>query len=295
MVGLPTESQQLQQMVDFIENSIVSLGHLGVVHGEKEAKPPPMRTTKTQSRRKNLRNRKGLFGIAIALALVGFAMLGSSVFPARAAASSRTTLVGSAPSWANSKNYVSTADPNASIGFRLYLGWNNPSAVEALAKSVSDPHSSAYGQYLTPAQFRQQFAPSQSQVGAVQSWLRSQGFNVEYTPQNNHYVSAEGTVAQAQAAFGTGFGNYLVQGQTLRSPTADISVPSSFASIVTSVVALDESFQFVQTYHKVDGNAPPSAGFRNSPPLSTFWAKLLSPYAFPAGFTDLALTSAPWS
>src|SRR5260370_22612696 len=156
-------------MVDFIENSIVSLGHLGVVHGEKEAKPPPMRTTKTQSRRKDLRNRKGLFGIVAALALIGFAMLGSSVFPARAAASSRTTLPGSAPSWANSKNYVGNADPNADIEFRLYLRWNNPSAVQALAQAVSDPHNPSYGQYLTPAQFRQQFAPPHAQVGAVQA------------------------------------------------------------------------------------------------------------------------------
>src|SRR3989442_10628619 len=50
---------------------------------------------------------------------------------------------------------------------------------------------SLYGQYLTSQQFRQQFAPSQSQVGQVQSWLRSQDFQVEYTPWNNHYVSAE--------------------------------------------------------------------------------------------------------
>jgi len=148
--------------------------------------------------------------------------------------------------------------------------------------TVSDAHA-----------VRARFAPDANSVAQLQQWLRSQGFSVQYTPQNNHYVSAEGTVAQAQAAFGTSFGNYLVKGQTLRSPTADISVPSSFASIVTSVVALDESFQFVQTYHKVDGNAPPSAGFRNSPPLSIFWAQLLSPYAFPAGFTDLAFTPYP--
>src|SRR6267378_5293477 len=240
---------------------------------------------------KRIDHRLALGRVLMGLFLV--LVLAASAFPV--AAQARTKLSGSVPAWANAKNYVAAANPSEDIGFRVYLGWNDPSAVQALAQAVSDPTSASYKNYLTPAEFRQQFAPSQGQVGAVQSWLRSQGFAVEYTPQNNHYVSAEGTVAQAQAAFGTSFGNYLVQGQTLRSPTADISVPSSFASIVTSVVALDESFQFVQTYHKVDGNAPPSAGFRNSPPLSIFWAQLLSPYAFPAGFTDLALTSVPWS
>src|SRR6267378_5951623 len=227
-----------------------------------------------------------------------FAMLAiSSIVTSltHAAPTSRVTLQGSAPPWANSRNLVGAPGPGTDIGFRVYLAWKDPAGAEALARAVSDPSSSSYGQYLTPPQFRARFAPDANAVAQVQQWLRSQGFSVQYTPQNNHYVSAEGTVAQAQAAFGATFGNYLVQGQTLRSPTADISVPSSFASIVTSVVALDESFQFVQTYHKVDGNAPPSAGFRNSPPLSIFWAQLFSPYAFPAGFTDLALTSVPWS
>src|SRR5258707_12183553 len=104
------------------------------------------------------------------------------------AASSRSTLHGSAPAWANSNNYAGPADPKSYVGFRVYLGWTNPSAVEALAQAVSDPHSSSYGKYLTAAQFRQQFAPSQAQVGAVQSWLHNQGFSLIYTPTNNHYV-----------------------------------------------------------------------------------------------------------
>ncbi len=219
-----------------------------------------------------MRNRKGLFGIVAALALIGFAMLGSSVFPARAAASSRTTLPGSAPSWANSKNYVGNADPNADIGFRLYLGWNNPSAVEAIAQAVSDPHNPSYGQYLTPAQFRQQFAPPQAQVGAVQSWLRNQGFTVEYTPTNNHYVSAEGTVAQAEAAFGAGFGMYNVQNLTVRSPSSDVSIPSSLAGIVSGVIGLDDSAQFVFTNHTT-GDAPPPAAFVSAQPCSTYWGQ----------------------
>src|SRR5205085_1176142 len=187
------------------------------------------------------------------IAVLALSALFFSGFPSardtRAPASGRTPLVGSAPSWASSKNYKGAADSSADIGFRLYLGWSNPSAVQALAQAVSDPHSSSYGHYLTPAQFRQQFAPSQAQVGAVQSWLRSQGFSVEYTPTNNHYVSAEGTVAQAEAALGTSFGMYSVQGLTVRSPSSDVSIPSSLAGIVSGVIGLDDSAQFVFTNH----------------------------------------------
>src|SRR5262249_17270301 len=127
--------------------------------------------------------------------------------------------------------------------------------------------------------FRAQFAPTSSQVAQVQNWLTSQGFTLVYTPANNHYVSAKGTVGQAQAAFGVNFGQYRVQalGLTLRSPDADVSIPSSLAGMVNGVVGLDESYEFIRpTHHRLDDNAPPSEGFRNSPPLSAYWAELLT-------------------
>src|SRR5436305_4350684 len=79
-------------------------------------------------------------------------------------------LQGSAPPWANSSNFAGAADPNENIGFRVYLTWNNADGAQALAQAVSDPRSAQYGQYLTPAQFRKQFAPPQAQVATVQAW-----------------------------------------------------------------------------------------------------------------------------
>jgi subtilase family serine protease len=225
----------------------------------------------------------------------------------------RTTLHGSKPSWANSSNYAGAVTSTTKLGFRVYLGWNNSSGAEALARAVSNPRSSSYRHYLTPAQFRQQFAPTANQVAQVQSWLTSQGFSLVYTPKNNHYVSAQGTVAQAQAAFGTKFAMYKVKklGLTLRSPSTDLSVPGSLAGIVNAVVGLDQSYEFIHTNHTVDGKAPPTAGFRNSPPLSAFYGELLTGvpvppytpppaapgYSFPTGFTanPLGLPSVPWT
>jgi len=187
-------------------------------------------------------------------------------------AQAQKKLSGSVPPWANAKNYVSAANPGDDIGFRVYLGWNNPAAVEALAQAVSNPTSSSYRAFLTPQQFRQQFAPSQAQVGPVQAWLRGQGFTVEYTPQNNHYVSAEGTVAQAAVAFGTSFGMYSIQGLTLRSPSSEVSVPDSLAGVVSGVVGLDDSAQLVHTNHTT-GDAPPPAAFVSAQPCSNYWGE----------------------
>ncbi|HEX8983589.1 MAG TPA: S53 family peptidase [Ktedonobacterales bacterium] len=231
-----------------------------------------------------MRSRKKLFGITsgVTVALTLVAVLATVLSSHSAAqASSRSTLAGSAPSWANAKNYQGTADPTSTVGFRVYLGWNNEAAVESMARAVSDPHSASYGKYLSAGQFRQQFAPSQAQVASVQNWLKGQGFNVEYTPSNNLYVSAEGTVAQAQAAFGANFGMYSVNGLTLRSPSSDISVPTELAGTVDGVVGLDDSAQFVHNNSKVDGNAPPPGAFVSGSPCSTYWGEVQA-----AGFTN---------
>jgi subtilase family serine protease len=219
-----------------------------------------------------LRSRKGLIAVVALVALVAAVVVGSSAFSARAS-SARSVLRGSAPAWANAQDYRGAADATQSIGFRLYLGWNNGSAAEQLAAAVSDPHNALYGHYLTPQQFRQQFSPSQAQVGAVQDWLRSQGFTIDYTPQNNHYVAAEGTIAQAQAAFGVTFGMYAVNGLIVRSPSADVTIPDALAGTVDGVVGLDDSAQFVQTYHTFGDDAPPPGAFVTGTPCADYWGE----------------------
>jgi subtilase family serine protease len=218
---------------------------------------------------------------------------------ALAAPSARSTLKGSKPSWATPQNQVGAAKGGDQLGFRVYLGWNDASGAEALARAVSDPsNKKSYRHYLTPAQFRAQFAPTATQVAQVQNWLTSQGFSLVYTPANNHYVSAKGTVGQAQTAFGANFNMYKVQGLRLRSPSADVSIPSSLAPLVSGVVGLDQSAVFIQPHLVRDGNAPPAGGFRNAPPLSNFWAELDSPYGYPTGFAAAGGSDpsfVPWS
>jgi subtilase family serine protease len=211
-------------------------------------------------------------------------------------AGSRSALAGTRPSWASSSALLGHADPTQTVSFRLYLGWRNADSAVALAKAVSDPRSPSYRQFLTPAAFRQRFAPTAAQVASVQQWLRTSGFKVAYTPANNHFVAAEGTVAQVEAAFSTKLNIYKVGGMKLRAPASNLSVPSSIAGMLSGAIGIDQSYAFVHTNTRVDKNAPPPGGFRNAPPLSAYWAQLSSPYAYPAGFTDVASPStASWT
>jgi subtilase family serine protease len=185
----------------------------------------------------------------------------------------RSALNGSVPSWATAANFKGATPSNDAVGFRVYLGLRNADQAEALAKAVSDPSSSSFHKFLTPGAFRSSFAPTESQVGNLRSWLQSQGFSIVYTPTNNHYVSAEGTAAQVEAAFGVKLNEYSVNGLTLRAPASELTVPSSVASDVAGVFGVDQSMALVQPLNRVDTNAPPAAGFRNAPPCSQWWAQ----------------------
>jgi subtilase family serine protease len=121
------------------------------------------------------------------------------------------------------------------------------------------------------------------------------------TPSNNHYVSAEGTVAQAEAAFGAQLNVYSVEGLELRAPATPLSVPDSLAGSVVAVMGLDQTAQLVQPDHAPE--APPSPVFVNAPPCSAFWAEkpatgLPNPYGngalpfAPCGYTPSQLRGA---
>ena len=188
-----------------------------------------------------------------------------------AGASARSALHGSVPPWATAANRAGVANPNDAVNFRVYL--NLRDGAEAFALSVSDPRSKSYGRYLTPDAFNARFAPSATDVSAVSAWLQSQGLTVDYVPSNNHYVAAEGTVAQVQAAFGTSLSLYQVSGNSLRAPESELQLPAGIAGVVAGVLGIDQSTALTHPFNAADHNAPPAGGFRNAPPCSAYWAE----------------------
>ncbi|CAM5322129.1 S53 family peptidase [Leifsonia shinshuensis] len=200
------------------------------------------------------------------------------------AAPGRSALPGSQPAWANAKALRSAAPATDTVDLRVYLPWQNQAQAAATALAVSTPGSASYRHYLTPQEFRKQFAPAQSSVVAVQQFLRSAGFSIVDTPSNNRYVSAEGTVAQAQSAFGVTLGEYDAYGTTLRAPESAVTIPAALNGIVESVVGLDQGADLIAPSHtngngSTNGSSPnqvhgaPAAGFRAGEPCSLWYGE----------------------
>jgi subtilase family serine protease len=116
---------------------------------------------------------------------------------------------------------------------------NEAAAIARLA-DISDPNSANYGKFLSDAEFNSLYAPRASDLAAVQSHLTSHGLSITETPANNAYVSAKGTVAQVEAAFGTQIGQYNVNGKLRRAPLGAPTLPASLAAVVKGTLGLVE-------------------------------------------------------
>ena len=164
-----------------------------------------------------------LSGAAVAVGL-------SVAVPAAASAASTASLPNSHPTWATPGNKIAATAPSSQIEFSVYLKMRDQAGAAAAAAAVSDPNSSSYGHYLSPAQVRAQYAATNATVRSVQRWLSSAGFSVVATASNNAYVEASGTAAQIQHAFAVHLNVYSVGGEQRRAVDADPESPSRRSS-----------------------------------------------------------------
>jgi subtilase family serine protease len=153
------------------------------------------------------------------------------------------------PAWAEPATKVGTASDSQRVSIAVYLGFRNEQALRDLVTEVSTPGSAHYGKYLTPAEFRAQFAPEAASVKLVQRELQKQGFHIDYTPASGLFVQASGTVAQVKATFGVTQELYSHKGNVLRSNAESPRSPAAISSVVRFVAGLVESAMLRKPTH----------------------------------------------
>jgi subtilase family serine protease len=186
--------------------------------------------------------KRALLASTTAAALVPAA----AAVPAQAAPAGRATLDGSAPAWAQPARDRGAADPDQATEIKVYLPLRDPDAAAAMVRDVSDPHSANYGKYLSPDQFRARFAPTSDTAAAVQQFLTAQGLTVGAIPSNYHSISASGTLAQVEKAFGVDVHRYAYRGRLLNAPTGALSIPAALQGKVIAVSGVDQSGTLTQ-------------------------------------------------
>ncbi|MDT4986119.1 MAG: hypothetical protein QOI74_213 [Micromonosporaceae bacterium] len=194
------------------------------------------------------------------------------------AADSRSDLPGTVPGWAQPARATATPAASQKMSFTVALALRNAVSAERVAAAVADPASPQYGKYLTPQQFNAAYAPSDASVARVKSFLTGQGIKVDGVAAGNRWVTATGTIAQVNAAFGTEMKTYLWRGKQLKAPSKMVSVPTSVKADVLAVTDLDESARLRRPANRrVDPATAAAVAPRAAPPApgkcSTFWGQ----------------------
>ena len=121
---------------------------------------------------------------------------------------------------------------------RFSLTATQEAALDQLLADLQNPSSPRYHQWLTPAQYGAQFGLSSADIAKVTAWLTGQGFTVTGVANSGTFVTFDGTVAQAQAAFATSIHSLSLNGETHFANITNPSVPNAFASVVGGITGL---------------------------------------------------------
>jgi subtilase family serine protease len=206
-----------------------------------------------------------------AVASCGFAAViaAAGVVTTASASSALVTLPGSAPAWA-ANAAVRHASPSGRVSVRVYLAPRGGVArLKAAVTAVATPGSPTYRHFLTPAQYRARFGPSKASAAAVSAWLRSAGMRITGVEASRRYVSAAGTVAAAERAFGRRLNVYRHGGKLVRAPVGNARVPKAVAASVLGVTGLDTA----PALARPTLTGPPPA-FQNAHPCSLYYGQI---------------------
>jgi hypothetical protein len=156
--------------------------------------------------------------------------------------SSRVTLRGYVHPLANAANDRGAAPDGMALNRMHLLLRRSDSQEAALHEAIGEmnnPASPNYHKWLTPAQFGQQFGPSDQDIAAVESWLSSQGFQVSGVKPGRQVIEFSGDVAQMRQAFNAQIHRYQVNGSVHYATATNPTIPAAIAPVVSGFVSLN--------------------------------------------------------
>jgi subtilase family serine protease len=201
---------------------------------------------------------------------------------AAAQPTTRIPIAGTHPAWATTSARMAAQVPSGTVTASVYLAGQDQAGLAAYAAAVSAPGNALYGHYLSAAQVKARFAPTQAEATAVEGWLTGAGLTVtKVTNGIGAYVQVQGSVQQAAKAFGVTFGTFRgPDKRTDRAPQQAASAPAGIAADVLTVSGLDTATHFMKPS---DTLPPPGPNYWVAPPCSQYYGQayaVLDPSAY---------------
>ena len=149
---------------------------------------------------------------------------------------------------------VGAVPAGRSLSVTVSLTPRDSAGLATFLKQVADPASAQYRHYLTVKQFANRFGASSSSIAAVSAYLRSHGLTVGAATANHLSLTATGSAAQVQKAFGTSLATYhdATAKRDFYANAAAPVLPADIAAAVSDVSGLSD----FATYHHFSAKAP---------------------------------------
>jgi subtilase family serine protease len=164
--------------------------------------------------------------IKLVLVFALLALLAGSIFSQSTGGGSRLLT--------NSKN-LGPEDPSKAITVNVWLKQRNQAAFDSLVKGMYQKGSPNYHKFLSLAQYKARFAPTDQQAAVVREFLTTHNLTVSSTDKNNHYVAASGRVADVQKALNVEIDRFDVKGTIRRASTSEPSIAGPAGGLVAAV------------------------------------------------------------
>lgn len=130
--------------------------------------------------------------------------------------------------------------PQMPIEIALVQRAQHQSGLDTLLAALTDPRSTQYHHFLTPAEFDARFGPSPMSEAQLAAVLRAAGLLVERPPESTSLLLARGTAASVEQLFGVQLDWYrTADGEQYYAPRAAPHIPAALSGLISGVLGLD--------------------------------------------------------
>ena len=204
------------------------------------------------------------------LALCAGLLFFPNLLNVRASNANLTPLYGSAPQWTLGAHIAGPHNSTDTLTIGMMLKASHQAELSTLAKSLYNPTSSSYHQWLQTGEFNTRFAPSSADVAAATNFLTQSGLRVTTQASEPMMLFATGNTTQVASTFHTAINDYtLTNGVTYYANASNVLLPSSLTSNVLGVYGLN-SFKAYKSYDMMEStsngaNAAPPPAYGGGP------------------------------
>ena len=97
-----------------------------------------------------------------------------------------------------------------------------------------------YHHWLTPQAFGERFGVESSDLAAIRTWLRTNGFRLEPQSAGRRSIVFSGTIGQVNAAFAARMRQYRWHGERHLANSTNPTIPQAFAAVVRGFASLHD-------------------------------------------------------